>query len=497
MENLVYGLPEWLLQALRNLDLDEPVWLVGGAVRDWLLQRPCKDFDFVFPSNARRLARRLADNLGAVYYTLDSERDTGRVLYQDGLNQTWSLDMASLRGKSLQQDLFERDFTINALAVDILGNNTIQDVVGGQGDITAKVLRPCSQLSLEQDPVRVLRAVRIATDLGFHLHQETQNQINLSAKKLPSVSPERIRDELFRIFSIFRPARALRVLQHINVLPLVFSMIFKRSTGEVTDPVGQDWLEMDFKWIESFSTIVSLIETRDGDLANANLSASLLFNCLKPFRKDLAAYLSTSISGNRSIQALIVLYQLLIQGLQVPGTRVESDSLSEEQSRLLEPVCRNLRLSKTESDFLTSIHLWDLEESRAVGNTLWVHRLVRDYGKGAAAGVLVSLAWLLMQGVSGQSGFKTETLETAQQIFILIFKETERIIPELLLDGQGIMSVLDISPGPEIGRMLQLLAEAQVVGVVENEAEALEFLRSVKPQMNLWGIENTRYYQQI
>lgn len=496
MENkLEFYLPGWLTQVLRKIELEETLWLVGGAVRDALLLRECKDFDFVCSSGGRRLARRLANLLGAPYFSLDEERDTGRVLYQDEAGQTWCLDVTSLRGKSLKDDLLERDFTINALAVDVSADTAIIDTLGGQQDLREKVLRPCSAASLENDPVRVLRAIRIAANLGFRIHQDTLEQISRTTDQLAVVSSERIRDELFHILSLENPVRALRILQHLEVLSHLMAQIIPvRRNGRAE---SEESLLLDFKWISSFSTIENLVKTRDGDRANANLVAGILFNVLKPFRQDLDKYLSNCISADRPVKTLSILYQLFTLFVKHQGDESLFTPLSSARSRLVEDACSNLRLSRAETSFIISIPLLDFSNSIDKDIPLLVHRLVRSSGEAAAAGILISLAGWLSDGTAGQKEFDVNVIETIQKVLHLIFHDPELIHPEPVMDGGRIMESLDISAGPQVGHLLQLVGEAQVTGIVKTEQDALDFLGSLKEKKKLRSIEDTPQYQSM
>ena len=100
------------------LPINSPVYLVGGAIRDMLIGRPIRDLDITLPREAIRTARRLADILGADFFPLDVERDTGRIILRSRSHERIFIDFASFRGEDLIADLLDRDFTINEIAVD-------------------------------------------------------------------------------------------------------------------------------------------------------------------------------------------------------------------------------------------------------------------------------------------------------------------------------------------------------------------------------------------
>ena len=168
-------------------------------MRDALLGRPVHDLDFAVERNARAAARRVADSLKVAYYPLDVERDTGRVvaIQPDGSRQV--MDFALLQGADIYSDLSARDFTINAMALDLRHPDQLIDPLGGAADLRSRQLRLCSATALEDDPVRILRGIRLASSLNYRLLPETLQRLRLALPGLPRVSPERVRDELFRI----------------------------------------------------------------------------------------------------------------------------------------------------------------------------------------------------------------------------------------------------------------------------------------------------------
>ena len=197
------------------------VYAVGGAVRDELLGRPIHDVDFILSGGALKIGRQAANALGGAYYPLDEERDTARVILPQPDGSRLALDFAGQRGPDLESDLRARDFTLNAIAVELSDPHALLDPLGGAADLRANLLRACSPTAFENDPVRILRGVRLATAFGFHIQPETRQLMRQSVERLPRISPERLRDELFRILEGPQPATALRALDLLGVLLFV------------------------------------------------------------------------------------------------------------------------------------------------------------------------------------------------------------------------------------------------------------------------------------
>ena len=138
---------------------------MGGAVRDIVLERDIQDFDFSSDSDPRKLARKVADRLGGVFYVMDEKRFTTRVILKRTTESPLVMDFSFLQG-TLDNDLQSRDFTINAMAIDVRTHERILDPLKGGRDLQERWLRLCNPLSLVDDPVRVIRAMRYATELG-------------------------------------------------------------------------------------------------------------------------------------------------------------------------------------------------------------------------------------------------------------------------------------------------------------------------------------------
>ena len=172
--------------------------LVGGAVRDALLQRlgPYPDLDLVVPQGAIKLCQRLAKKHRGTAVVLDSERDMARLVLGP-----WSLDLAAQEGADLTSDLQRRDYSINALALPLRAQAPLLDPTGGLGDLTKGQLRALTEANLLADPLRLLRGPRLAAELNFTLESHTAALIGRHGSALPQVAAERVLAELEKLAS--------------------------------------------------------------------------------------------------------------------------------------------------------------------------------------------------------------------------------------------------------------------------------------------------------
>ncbi|MGB2925804.1 MAG: CCA tRNA nucleotidyltransferase [Limnothrix sp.] len=186
-----------LMDFLRSLpfsvdELPSEACLVGGAVRDALLQRESQyiDFDFVVPEKAVETAREISSRYRAGFVVLDAERRIARVVFPNG-----TLDFAQQEGDSLETDLQRRDYCANAIAYHIRRNHLI-DPLKGVSDLDNRLLRMVAAENLADDPLRLLRAYRQAAQLGFSIDVGTRAKLREFAPLMKNVAAERVQAEL-------------------------------------------------------------------------------------------------------------------------------------------------------------------------------------------------------------------------------------------------------------------------------------------------------------
>ncbi|MDJ0691813.1 MAG: CCA tRNA nucleotidyltransferase [Xenococcaceae cyanobacterium MO_188.B32] len=172
--------------------LPSSAYLVGGAVRDALLNRKgvYLDLDFVLPEKAVETAQKIAERYRGGFVILDEQRQIARVVFPQG-----TVDFALQEGNSLKQDLYRRDFTVNAIAYNLHQQKLI-DPLGGLQDLEKGWLKMVSPSNLQDDPLRLLRAYRQAAQLNFTIEPETRNTIRSLADLIERVAAERVQTEL-------------------------------------------------------------------------------------------------------------------------------------------------------------------------------------------------------------------------------------------------------------------------------------------------------------
>jgi tRNA nucleotidyltransferase/poly(A) polymerase len=225
-----------LLDLVRESASGTRVYLVGGAVRDLLLGRPAKDLDFVQPHGSIQLAKAVSRRMHGVMYTLDDVRHSARVILRQGEQDEQVLDFTSFIGENLEEDLHQRDFTINAMALDLDAPEQLIDPLGGEKDLEDGLLRLCGPDSLTSDPLRVLRGVRLISSYDLEYGLEITAAMRVATKKLGLVSGERIRDEMFKCLAVPNFKATFILMVEFGILDQLRLLIFGEDPFEPQSP---------------------------------------------------------------------------------------------------------------------------------------------------------------------------------------------------------------------------------------------------------------------
>jgi poly(A) polymerase len=482
----------WVERVRQILPPEMRVYLVGGAVRDALLQRDSHDLDFVIPGEAVRAARRVADALGGAFYLMDEQRQTARVILMPQGEERLLLDFATLRGDDLESDLQARDFTINAIAIDIHRPEALLDPLGGAGDLLAKRLRACSPQAFASDPVRILRAVRLASAYQMKIDLETRGWMRQEAGNITRVSAERLRDELFRIFAGPNPALVLRALDMLGVLETLLPEIVALKGVDQSPPHTQDVFGHTLDTLHKLEQILEVLAPVYHEELAANLMMGLVSLRLGRYRERIDEHLKTELTPGRSIRSLLFLAALFHDSGKPETRQVEPGGRIRyfEHERVGEGIAgrraRAFNLSGAEVSRVTCIvrhHMrlsW-LAQRGGVISRRTVYRFFRDTQSAGVEVCLLALADVCSRyGAALPQEVWARHLEVAQTFLSGWWEQPQKAVaPPALVSGDTLMAEFSISPGPEIGRLLEAIREAQAGGEVENQAQALELARNV------------------
>jgi putative nucleotidyltransferase with HDIG domain len=482
-------LPEWPWRVVRRLagQRGVRVWLVGGAVRDVLLARPVHDWDFAVDRDALGLARTVADAMGGAYFPLDAERGAGRVVLMAADEPRLELDFAALRGADLETDLSARDFTINALALDDMG--MVVDPTGGQADLAAGRVRATSEWAFWDDPVRLLRAVRVAAELGFEIEPRTAAWVRRDASLLAFPAAERVRDELVRLLAIEGAAAHLERLDEFGLLAPVVPEMEPLKQVTQSPPHRFDVWRHTLLVADALECVVAAATGGDvglPELADPPPAAwGDLARVLGQFAGDVTAHLAVEVSGGRD-RAVLLKLATLLHDVGKPKTRSQGEDgrvhfYNHELAgaRIAAERLESLRFSRDEVDrawVIVGQHLRPAHLARAGRVTpRAVYRYFRATSCAGVDVVLLSLAdHLATWGPNLDEQRWAQRLDVAETLLLHWFERHEQTVaPPPLVTGDDLMAELGLEAGPEIGRLLEAVREAQAAGEVTTREQAL------------------------
>jgi len=455
---------------------DYEVYLVGGFLRDALLGKSIKDVDFV-SNKAFELSQLVARQTGSKQVLIDRKFGTVRLvpfLRADGTGEPYQIDLSPLRGSSIFDDLYRRDFTINSLALNISAwrsnrETALLDPVGGVTDLEEGRLRVCSQSSLLDDPLRILRAYRLASAYDLSFAAQTRKCILQQRHRLNLVAIERIRDEMMLIFSGQSSASIFRMLDEDGILRLLFPECVDMRSLQLNASEHQEVWQHSFLALEALEFFLTNIREFFGKHA-----------------EEALAILTQKLAGERTRQTALKLgvlfHDISRRRRSFLGKTGAIDSHGQQVagSELTASLCTRLRLSNKEINFVSQlvrqqmrpVHLFRFARTPSVA-------LARFFRLGP------ELFWpLLLLFASDYKAFQESVADgndlqpLRRRICGWLDFYYERLKPRELeppiVNGHGLMKYFHLSPGPLVGKLVSALAELQWEGRIGTQQEALE-----------------------
>jgi len=457
-------LPGKLEALLRS---EAKVYLVGGYVRDLMLGRGTRDIDIAVEGSALEVARRVAVGLGGAFVPLDRERGIARVV-----GEGFSLDFVPLKGE-ISVDLAGRDFTIDAMALTLDGQ--VVDPFGGRKDLEARLIRALREEAFEEDPARLLRAVRLAGELGFDIDGGTRAWISSHAGELRRVAGERSREELMRLFSLPRAREGVGLLESLGLLLVLFPELGEaKGVGQAPEHYWDVYqhslaavgavgflLRQGNGWPEE-----ALAESPWGPLLEGHFSG-LLGGFPRWSHLRLAALLHDIGKPRKKTEE---------------GGRIRFIGHSQEGAEMVRGVTERLRFSRRETDLLQTMLIHHLRPAQMGRDgepptRRAIYRYFRDTGEAAIDTLFLSLAdHLATRGpLLDMAEWRRHARATAFALDEHL-RSLREVPPPKLVDGHDIIGVFHLPPGPLIGELLEGLRETQAAGEVSTREEALAWV---------------------
>lgn len=454
-------------------------YLTGGYIRDRLIGRASLDIDIVVNAPAMQVARFLAESLDSRFVPLDEENEIARVVLAADVPD--HMDLSTMRG-DIADDLSLRDFTIDAMAISLndidIPDPNIINPSGGLEDLRAGVVRSVSEEGLRRDPLRLLRAVRLAAECGFSIEGATAEQIERHHRLVATVAAERIRDEICRLLDVAGSAGWLRKLDELGLLLAVLPELAP-CKGE-PQPKEHFWDVLAHS-VETVATIEFLLHISDVDYLGEQVRDAV------PWYPQMEDYFAETISSGHSRLTLLKLAGLL-HDIAKPQTKtVEAGGRmrflghSQEGAAVAGRIMDRLRFSNRERDMVAAMiehHLrpGQMARDEEMPTRRAIYRYFRDTGDVGIDTIFLNLADHL--AARGPTLEFDEWLRHARAMeYVIDNRLSQDNVASLprLITGHDLIEKFGISPGPRIGMLLEAVREAQAAGEIANRDEALTY----------------------
>ena len=446
--------------------LNIPVWVVGGFVRDLLLKRESKDIDFVTIGDSIALAKEVAKNIG-----LENQVNIFKNFGTAHIHSAeWDYEFVGARKESyaedsrkpsvtpgnLEDDQNRRDFTINALAISLNPDNygELIDPFNGLDDLEHKIIRtPLDpDITFSDDPLRMLRAVRFATQLGFFIEEETYKGIERNAQRLSIISPERITEEVNKMILSPKPSVGFKIMFNTKLMHQFFPELVAMQGVEFINGKGHK--------DNFYHTLQVLDQTAELTDDLWIRWAAILHDIAKPITKKFYPDEGWTFHGHE-----------------------------DKGSRMVRPIFRRMRLPLNEKmklvEKLVQLHLRPIALTKEHITDSAIRRLIFDAGEELEALMILCRSDITSKNMEKVAKFKANLTLVAEKIADV--EERDRIRNwQPPLDGVEIMEIFGISAGKEIGIIKNALKDAILDGEIANNLEeARNFVISLGKSMGL------------
>ena len=435
-------------------------YVVGGFVRDILMGNSVNDVDIMVIGDGILFAKKLAKELG-VNKTIPFEKfGTARIPYNKIQIEVSSARMEDYEAVSrkpskieytdLKGDLERRDFTVNAMAIDIHPDRfgDLEDPYSGVRDLEKKILKTPlnSNETFSEDPLRVMRAAYFAAKLGFKLDNECRKAMREQAHRISIVSSERVRDEFIKILQTDRPSIGLVILQKIGLMKIIFPEIH-RMYGMEQSP---EWHHKDI-----FAHTLQVVDNAAKLSTKMELRfAALVHDIAKPNTRRIDKRKGYTFHGH--------------------------DAVGE---KMLDKVSRRMKLSNKLKNYikkLTLLHLRPIALVKDVVTDSAVRRLMVAAGDDLEDLMLLCRADITTKNPRKVEKYMKNFAKVEQKMDNVIKKDSMKKF-QSPVRGNEIMSVCGISEGKVVGRIKNAIEEAIIEGKIDNNHEdALKYLENIK-----------------
>jgi putative nucleotidyltransferase with HDIG domain len=439
--------------------MDVQVYLVGGFVRDLILQRQTHEMDFLVIGNGIDFANSLAEVLGIKSVTVYRTFGTAHFIYEN-----FSLEFVGARKESYSKDsrkpdvsigsfnddINRRDFTINTIAISLneQGFGEVTDIYNGIADIENKIIKtPVNPLvTFDDDPLRIMRAFRFASQLNFRVHDSILDAANKMRERLKIVSQERITDELLKILASPKPSIGLKLLYNSGVMEIIFPEISNLAgVDQRKDHHHKDVFLHTCIVVDNVAKISEDIWLR---------LAALLHDIAKPQTKKFVEEVGWTFHGHDEIGARMI--KSIFKRLKLPMNKVEY------------------------VEKLVRLHLRPIALAKEEVTDSAIRRLVVDAGDDLNDLITLCRADITSKDPNRVTKYLDNYERVMQKVFEVLEKDKLRAF-QSPVRGDEIMQICNIKPSKKVGEIKKAIEEAILDGKIGNNyEEAYKFLLTIK-----------------
>jgi poly(A) polymerase len=446
------------------------LYAVGGTLRDLCLGHPAHDVDLVIMGDAIGFSKAFANSLGAAFVPMDAERGEVRVVYR----KRELLDFARLKGETIIEDLHYRDFTINAMACRLATLLThaapgLIDPHDGWHDLQARVIRMVSPMSFHEDPLRLLRAFRLAAIFDFVIDPATLAAMEPAVPRLADVAAERIHSELLKLFAASRSGSHVVAMARLNLLDVLLP--------ELAATRGIPWQSADRG--DTFEHALRTLQAVE-DLINTPSSY------LSALGEEVREYFH--VEEHRAlVKWAALLHTLGSAGMcrEAVQAEVVDHCAPEESAQQWEQIGNRFKLSRKQIEYGRTLiahcgRLSELATLEAQGHLTLrvVHGWCKEMGEDLLGVFVLAIGHALAGDQIDTPVHGAIALgDCAARVWHLY---QSRILPVIkaprLVSGHDLRQIFNLDPGPRFKTLLEGLEMAQVEGRIHTRAEALQWV---------------------
>lgn len=436
------------------------IYVVGGFVRDLLMEKPINDIDLMTVGEGIPFAEILADELGRKKVVPFKKFGTALIPGNDIQIEVATARKETYQGNSrkpseiiytdLEGDLVRRDFTINAMAMNITPSHfgDLTDPYGGISDIHKKIIKtPLDpNETFSEDPLRMMRAAYFASKLGFKIDESCRRSIKQQISRLGIVSSERIRDEFIKILKTDKPSIGLVILQKTGLMEIVFPEIhIMYGMDQTAEWHHKDIFAHTLQVVDNSAKLSDKMELR---------FAALVHDIAKPITRRVDNKKGYTFHGH--------------------------DAIGE---KMLEAVAKRMKLSNNLKDYLkklTLLHLRPIALVKDIVTDSAVRRLMVAAGKDLNDLMILCRADITTKNPKRVKRY-LKNFEKVEEKMSNVTDKDEMVAFQSPVRGDEIMAICELSEGRKVGVIKKAIEEAILEGLIDNtHSEALDYLIKIK-----------------